>query len=134
MRSDPSKARKSQLADQIDEAAHGFFGSAGNVEHYLDTKRAKGGGKLPAKPVFAGSDAHSFEDLEAWLGREVREGIKKSVTWIKADPNFDGLLQTRAEPEGRVRLQAMKPDPKEPYRYLTSVTFSNSADFRRSLS
>lgn len=129
LRSDHSKARKSQLADRIDEMAHGIFGSEGNVEHYLDTARAKGGGQLPAKPVFAGSDAHSFKDLEAWLGREARDGPRKSVTWVKADPNFEGLLQTRAEPAGRVRLQATKPDAKEPYRYLTSVRFSNSEAF-----
>ena len=129
LRSDLSKARKSQLADRIDETVHGFFGNEGNVAHYLDNNRAKGDSKLPPKPVFAGSDAHSFDDLEAWLGREVKDAPRKGVTWIKADPNFDGLLQTRAEPQGRVRLQAIKPDAKEPYRYLTSVSFPNSDAF-----
>jgi ABC-type Mn2+/Zn2+ transport system ATPase subunit len=129
LRSETSKVRKSQLADRIDEMVHGIFGTEANVAHYLDQSRAKGEVKLPARPVFAGSDAHRFEDLEAWLGRQVRDGVHKSVTWIKADPNFDGLLQTRAEPEGRVRIQATKPDPKDPYRYLTSVSFSNSEAF-----
>jgi hypothetical protein len=105
LRSELGERRKSELADRIDELAHGFFGNEGNVDHYLDSARAKGDRTLPPKPVFAGSDAHGFEELEAWLGREVKEGAaRKSVTWVKSDPNFDGLLQTRAEPAGRVRL------------------------------
>lgn len=130
LRSDLSEARKSQLADMIDELAHGFFGKEGNVEHYLNPHRAKGGMTLHPKPVFAGSDAHSFEDLEAWLGRAVKEGpALKSVTWVKADPNFEGLLQTRAEPQGRVRITANRPDKKDPYRVLESVSFSNTDAF-----
>lgn len=129
LRSEPSKARKSQIADRIDQLVHAVFGMETNVAHYLDADRAKGEGKLPPKPVFAASDAHSFDELEAWLGRQVRDAIHKSVTWIKADPNFDGLLQTRAEPEGRVRIQAAKPDAKDPYRYLTSVSFPDGDAF-----
>jgi hypothetical protein len=125
LRSNLSEARKSQLADMIDEFAHAFFGNEGNVAHYLNPKRAKGPITLPPKPVFAGSDAHSFEDLEAWLGREVKEGAsRKSVTWVKADPNFEGLLQTRAEPQGRVRIAPNRPDKKDPYRVIESINFT----------
>jgi hypothetical protein len=129
LRSDLGEKRKSEIADRIDELAHGVFGNEDNVEHFLNTGRAKGDITLPPKPVFAGSDAHSITDLKAWLGREVRDATYKSVTWIKADPNFEGLLQTKAEPQNRVRLQANKPDEKDPYKYLRSVRFTGTKDF-----
>ena len=131
LRSELAEVRKSELADGIDEWVDGVFGNEGNVLHFLDPDRARTGNrKLPPHPVFAGSDAHSLDQLKAWLGREVREeGVQKSVTWIKADPNFEGLLQTKAEPQGRVRLRAAKPDPKDPYRYLEKVSFGENADF-----
>ena len=57
------------------------------------------------KPVFAGSDAHGFDDLVNWLGKNFsgRE-TQKYITWIKADVTFRGLLQTLLQPDERVYL------------------------------
>jgi ABC-type cobalamin/Fe3+-siderophores transport system ATPase subunit len=130
LRCDLGEKRKVELAARIDEMTHAVFGSEINVEHFLDPKRTKGPNQLAPKPVLAGSDAHSIEDLRAWLGREIDDGnTRKTPTWIKADVNFNGLLQIKAEPQGRVRLGAAEPDPKDPYRVIESVCFSDTEDF-----
>jgi len=49
---------------------------------------------LKFKPCLHGSDAHSIEEL--FQPKEDR------FTWVKADPTFNGLLQTLNEPQGRV--------------------------------
>jgi hypothetical protein len=130
IRADVGNQRKAKIADQIDRLAHAVFGNPKNANYYLRTDRAEDGSATVAKPVFGGCDAHDFTQLEAWLGREVTaEDSRKSVTWVKADPTFEGLLQTLAEPSSRVRLQANRPDFKEPYKYLSAVRFSGTEDF-----
>lgn len=44
------------------------------------------------KPCFQGSDSHSFN-----------HDFGEKWTWIKAEPSFNGLLQTKFEPERRVK-------------------------------
>lgn len=130
IRADVENQRKASIADQIDRLAHAVFGNARNASYYLRTDRAEDGAVTIAKPVFGGCDAHDFTQLENWLGREVTAAdSRKSVTWVKADPTFEGLLQTLAEPRNRVLLQANRPDFKEPYKYLSAVRFSGTADF-----
>jgi hypothetical protein len=126
----PSKGvrRKESLADEIDRLSHAVFGNASNVEYFLNVDRARDGSGAVAKPVFSGSDAHSFKQLEA-LGKEVTGQDQKSVTWIKADPTFEGLLQTLVEPRSRVRIGAARPDRKEPYKVIDSIEFSGREDF-----
>jgi energy-coupling factor transporter ATP-binding protein EcfA2 len=129
LRCDLGEKRKVEIAARIDEETHAVFGSEKNVE-FFGNERVRGQTHLPPKPVLAGSDAHSLQDLRAWLGREVVDDRnQKTVTWIKADPNFEGLLQIRAEPLGRVRLGAPRPDAKDPYRVIDSVGFSQSDVF-----
>lgn len=120
--------RKESLADEIDRLANAVFGNASNVEYFLDGKRARDGSGAVAKPVFSGSDAHSFKQLEA-LGKEMSSPDQKSVTWIKADPTYEGLLQTLVEPRSRVRIGVVRPDRKEPYKVIDSVHFSGREDF-----
>jgi hypothetical protein len=122
--------RKRVLANNIDIFTSGIFGNSNDVVYYQNelagsTRKED----LPPRPVFAGCDAHSFEDLENWLGREVRGTTHKNVTWVKADPTFEGLLQTVIEPAERVRIQATKPDRKQPYQVITSVSFQDAANF-----
>lgn len=129
LRCDLGEKRKIEIAARIDEETHAVFGNENNVE-YFGAERTRGETRLPPKPVLAGSDAHGFDDLRAWLGRETNdERGQKTVTWIKADPNFEGLLQIKAEPRGRVRLGAAEPDAKDPYRVIDSVSFPGSNDF-----
>lgn len=131
IRAASGKQRKANLADQIDKFAHGIFGSSRNVEWFLRTDRYEDitQGSVP-KPVFAGSDSHSYEQLDQWLGKLVSQrGAEKEITWVKADPTYEGLLQTFIEPSERVRIQPLKPDDKDAYKYIASVTFSGREVF-----
>lgn len=123
--------RKANITDQIDKFSDGYFGSSKNTEWFLKTDRLEDTTQtIPAKPVFSGSDAHSFEDLKNWLGKSVSsESASKEVTWIKANPTFAGLQQTLIEPDERVKIQDLKPDDKEPYKLIKRVTFSGTSDF-----
>ena len=64
-------------------------------------------------PSILASDAHKFEE------------IGSAFTWIKADPSFDGLKQIIYEPESRVKFQADKPEQKNDYQSIDSITFDN---------
>ena len=126
-----SNARLATLADEIDKTAHAFFGGSGNRDYFLNHRRYEGGRpKAPAKPTFSGCDSHNFDDLDAWLGKDVdAKGTRQEITWIKADPTFEGLQQTLTEPAERVSIQPTKPDLKDPYKVIRAVRFSGSGDF-----
>ena len=96
---DTGSPRKISLAEEIDKAAHGFFGGSDCTEFFLDTERYKQG-KAEKKPVFDSSDAHSFDDMERLSG----DVTGYEATWIKANPSFEGLMQTLFEPEVRVYI------------------------------
>lgn len=130
IRADASE-RKRNIADQIDKLVDAIFGGSQSTAWYLKTDRFDDPAQVSArKPVFSGSDAHSFEQLRAWLGKDIPEVCnRKEVTWIKVDPTFEGLQQTLVEPEERVRISPIRPDTKEPYKYIAKVKFSGSSDF-----
>lgn len=130
IRADTKSQRKMNLADEIDKFANGFFGNPANSDYFSNPDRLEAPDqKAIPKPVFSGCDAHSFDDLEAWLGAEVTGDNDKHITWVKADLSFEGLQQTLIEPIERVRIQATKPDKKEPYKIISRITFSGSDDF-----
>ncbi len=113
IRPDTSSPRKLNITDEIDKVCDGFFGGLQNVEYYLRTNRYETDEIADKKPVIAGSDAHSFDDLDNWLGKQVRkngtEQIEKNITWIKADPTFEGLKQIIYEPEERIFIGKKPP-------------------------
>lgn len=131
IRASAGAMRRANLADEIDKFSDAIFGNSGNTDYFLKTDRLEDDTQSAVpKPVFGGSDAHTFADLENWLGKEsTKKESWKEVTWIKADPTFEGLQQTLVEPEQRVRLQTMRPDYKEPYQYISKVRFSPNDDF-----
>ncbi|WP_420556389.1 TrlF family AAA-like ATPase [Roseovarius sp.] len=94
---DTGSPRKISIAEEIDKAAHGFFGGSDSTDYFLNTERYKEGA-AKKKPVFDASDAHSFDDLERLSG----DVTGYDATWIKANPSFEGLKQTLFEPEARV--------------------------------
>ena len=98
------KQRKALITDELDKFSHGFFGNTGNTQWFLKTDRLEGGEYIDPKPVISGCDAHSFQDLDAWLGKVVlKDGVVvKECTWIKADLSFEGLKQIIFEPAERV--------------------------------
>lgn len=84
------------------------------------------------KPCFSGSDVHSCEEIESWLGKHVIEydskeiskvNFVKKTTWIKANPTFEGLKQILCEPEGRVSIQSSNPENKKLYNVIEKVRF-----------
>lgn len=131
IRAADSQLRKRRLADEIERQCHALFGHSGNRDYFLTPDRYDDKTiSAPPKPVFGGSDAHSLSDLEEWLGKTVETSAQhKSVTWVKADPTFEGLQQTLAEPRERMRIQPMRPDAKEPYKIITAVRFTGTDDF-----
>jgi ABC-type lipoprotein export system ATPase subunit len=97
--------RKAVITDEVDKFSHGFFGNSGNRDHFLRTDRLEEPSqKIDPKPVISGSDSHSFDQLQDWLGKLVIEnGVTiKEPTWIKAELTFEGLKQILYEPRGRV--------------------------------
>lgn len=131
LRADAGNQRKRLISDEIDKFSDGFFGNQASLAHFLSNCRYDytDQASLP-KPVFAGSDCHSFSDLENFLGKEVKgTSNEKNVTWIKADLTFAGLQQAFIEPSERVRMQGEQPDHKEPYMYISSVQFEGTEDF-----
>ena len=68
------------------------------------------------KPCVVGSDAHDFNRLKTWHNEK--------VTWIKADPTFDGLRQILFEPEERIKIQTPKPEEKAAYQIIDSITIA----------
>jgi ABC-type lipoprotein export system ATPase subunit/uncharacterized protein (UPF0335 family) len=104
IRAERGAKRKATISDELDKFSDGFFGNSNNTAYYLDPKRLESGDRTEAKPVVAGSDAHSLKDLDDWLGKVLlRDGqLFKQSTWIKADPTFEGLKQIIFEPADRV--------------------------------
>lgn len=122
--------RKLSITDEIDKICDAFFGGRQNVEYYLKFDRYETNEISKPKPVLSGSDCHSFEDLDSFLGKYVERQnpqtnnieIYKDVTWIKSDTTFEGLKQVLFEPEFRIKISEQK--PREPIRKIESITFN----------
>ena len=72
------------------------------------------------KPCFEGSDVHKLND-----------SFGKRWTWIKAEPTFDGLLQTKFEPERRIRLSKknkFNPDLHDKSKTIQSIQIRDTED------
>nr|WP_146636320.1 AAA family ATPase [Nioella nitratireducens] len=97
---DTKSPRSISISDELDKASDAFFGSSKNTVYFLKADRYEDAAPSEPKPVFSGSDAHSFDDLVRLSGDEA--GYE--ATWIKADLTFRGLRQTLFEPKGRVHI------------------------------
>jgi len=132
LRPDNNSPRKLNITDEIDKICDGFFGGQQNVEYYLKTDRYEDNEIAKKKPVASGCDAHSFDDLDNWFGKRVVktienvEVVEKDITWIKADPTFEGLKQIVYEPETRIFIGEEK--PKKPINTIDSITLKIPAD------
>lgn len=95
--------------------------------HFIDDFIKNMGGK--PKPVVSGSDAHRTSDYGSYPAG--------NITWIKADPTFEGLMQVLVEPRSRCFIGEVPADIMRvrgnKTKYLRSlriekVTSSNSPD------
>ena len=128
LRADSNSPRKLNITDEIDKVCHGFFGGQQNVQYYLNPDRYESSEIADKKPVLSGSDAHSFEDIQNFVGKRLLriEGektiIEKDITWIKAEKTFEGLRQIFHEPEFRISIGELH--PREPIRKIEKIKFN----------
>jgi hypothetical protein len=71
------------------------------------------------KPCVSGSDAHKFSNYGIYPSNK--------ITWVKADPSFEGLKQIIFEPIDRVRIQELRPEEKEDYQVIDKVKFVDNS-------
>ncbi|CAA0089511.1 putative protein [Zhongshania aliphaticivorans] len=73
------------------------------------------------KPCFHGCDAHSLE--------KIFEPAESRYCWVKADPNFNGLMQTLNEPEDRVYIgespEALQVFKENKTKYIKAITIDS---------
>ncbi|HVW99767.1 MAG TPA: hypothetical protein VHA52_04965, partial [Candidatus Babeliaceae bacterium] len=69
-----------------------------------------------------GSDCHDIGKL-----LHPSNGNTNLYTWIKADPNFEGLKQVMFEPADRVSIQELMPQEKTDYLVIEKVRFVSDA-------
>ncbi len=79
------------------------------------------------KPCFHGSDAH--ENIKIF------EPADDRYCWIKADPNFEGLLQTMNEPEDRVFIGSepavLKVFEENKTKYIKAITIDSIPGYQK---
>lgn len=73
------------------------------------------------KPCLHGCDAHSLE--------EVLEPDQNRRCWIRAEPSFEGLRQTLAEPDRRVHIGEAPPSQRHPGETIRSIKVANAPWF-----
>lgn len=88
-----------------------FSGAKTSVEEVISTY-----GSL--KPCIIGSDAHSLDKVGVFPNDR--------ITWIKADPTFEGLKQILFEPKERVRISDTMPDFKYDYNIIDHVVLNTA--------
>lgn len=66
-----------------------------------------------AKPCISGSDAHKYADYGKYPSNR--------ITWVKADPTFEGLKQIIFEPKERIRIQETNPETDFDKPLFTSI-------------
>jgi exonuclease SbcC len=141
LRADTSSPRKLNVSDEIDKVCDGFFGGKQNIKYYLDVERYETEEKAKAKPVISACDAHSFDDIDNYLGKKFIKKNKrtnkdetiKNITWIKADPTFEGLKQIMYEPELRISFSIDNPEKKSNYQVIDRLEINYKNIFNKSI-
>ncbi|MDP2705496.1 MAG: hypothetical protein Q8O71_03865 [bacterium] len=122
--------RKATITDELDKFSDGFFGNPSNTEHFLKNDRLEDSKEeIKSKPVISGSDAHSFSQFDEWVGKRVNSKDNlKEITWLKADPIYDGLKQILYEPYPgeRVFMGELPPTYKNTSKVIDKVEIKNS--------
>jgi len=126
--------RGSENAKELDKKCDLFFGGSKNRDFFLNKVEGRNQYNLSIKPVAFGCDSHSFEILDKKLGKSFEEKNHEDkitdyaeITWVKADPTFEGLKQIIYEPEDRVKIQELEPEEKEDYQIIDKVKFIDNS-------
>lgn len=127
---DTNSPRSLSISDELDKASDAFFGSSKNTDYFLREDRYEDSTRSEPKPVFSGSDAHSFDELARLSGDEA--GYE--ATWIKADLTFRGLRQTLFEPKGRVHIgeqpTVLQRQDQDATRFITELRIDHVAGYK----
>lgn len=91
-------------------------GNPNDIDYFLGKKTSKDEviencGSL--KPCITGSDAHSLDRIGLFHNDR--------ITWIKAEPTFEGLKQILFEPDERVKISEIRPDSKYDYNIIDRI-------------
>lgn len=78
------------------------------------------------KPCIIGSDAHSLDKMGVFPNDR--------ITWVKADPTFEGLKQILFEPKERVHISDVKPDIKFDYNVIDHVLLNTASVWNQEIS
>ena len=77
------------------------------------------------KPCIIGSDAHSLDKVGVFPNDR--------ITWIKADPTFEGLKQILFEPKERVRISDAMPDFKYDYNIIDHIVLNTAGVWNQTI-
>lgn len=101
-----------------------FSGNPRDREHYLGLKQGLPKEEIirqygSLKPCVHGSDAHDVATL-------FKPDFDR-FCWVKSDPTFHGLRQILWEPEDRVHIGTLPPQPSDRSQQIRSISLSNSS-------
>ena len=95
-----------------------FLGEKTSIDEVINTY-----GNL--KPCIIGSDAHSIDKVGVFPNNR--------ITWIKADPTFEGLKQVIFEPEARIKISETCPDTKFDYNVLDYIELNKAGTWHQKI-
>lgn len=113
------------IRDEILKWSHFVFsGNPRDREHYLGLKAGTPKEEIirqyrSLKPCIHGSDAHDIKHLF--------KPDHERYCWIKSDPTFHGLRQILWEPEDRVHIGTLPPQPSNHSQQIRKMSLSNSS-------
>ncbi|MGH7437281.1 MAG: TrlF family AAA-like ATPase [Polyangiaceae bacterium] len=96
-----------------------FSANPGDRKYWLGDRDALERNNHTPKPCLHGSDAHTLDDV-------LRPDLDRRC-WIRAEPTFDGLRQTLAEPERRVHIGPEPPEGPSDSNVIRRVRFRSAA-------
>lgn len=101
-----------------------FSASPSDIEFFLGKRNKKKSQIISEfgalKPCINGCDAHELS--------KIFEPDAKRYCWIKADTTFNGLKQVIYEPEDRVFIGELPPEPKSDYQIIDYIKFNSPTD------
>lgn len=113
------------IRDEILKWSHFVFsGNPRDREHYLGLKAGTPKEEIirqyrSLKPCVHGSDAHTVASLF--------KPDNDRFCWVKSDPTFHGLRQILWEPEDRVHIGTLPPQPSDHSQQIRRISLSNTS-------
>ncbi|MEX2493014.1 MAG: ATP-binding protein [Nitrospirales bacterium] len=100
-----------------------FSGNPSDRKHYLGLKPSVPAAEIvrqyrSLKPCVHGSDAHNIASLF--------KPDEDRFCWIKGDPSFHGLRQILWEPEDRIHVGGLPPQPSDQSQLIKKISLSNT--------